>query len=1226
MGQIERQQMVLNILRSLRDLGGLKKLFWEELNYERENKPLSMRGWPDSARKALVDDPILFASGGEDRAFHVVYCRLASESLQRNLERPIVNQLIREHPYCLFIFSDTTQSVWHFLNIKYDEKAEKRRLFRRITVRAGGGLRTAAERLQMMDLALMGKELFGIPALEIQKRHDDAFDVESVTKAFYKELANWYFWALKHVRFPKDAPKEADGHDHIGVIRMITRLIFCWFVKEKGLIPEVLFDQRRLYELLDGFAPDKDARKNSVFYKAILQNLFFATLNTEMDKRGWARDEQNFMAHSLYRHRDLFKKPGEALALFKNIPFLNGGLFECLDKDLGENTRPRYVRIDGFSRRLDSQPVVPDFLFFGPEREEDLSVDYGDKKFRKVRVRGLIHTLHRYHFTIEENTPIEQEVALDPELSGKVFENLLAAYNPETGATARKQTGSFYTPREIVNYMVDEAVIAFLGAPLKGLDASRRPRVAGSEISTPVTQGHREPASERPCEPRLRRLVSWEESGHDFNSQETEALIVAIDGLKALDPAVGSGAFPMGILHKLVFILGKLDPRNEQWEQRQIRRVRDAVATAEKIEDGAFRERTVKELEQQIVGIEEAFERNELDYGRKLYLIENCLYGVDIQSIAVQIAKMRFFISLIVDQRVDPDAPNLGVRPLPNLETKFVAANTLIGIEKPKQMLLRNPQIDAKEAELRRVREKQFIARTISSKAKCREQDKKLRGEIAELLRSDGWGDTTAKQLAAWDPYDQNASAPFFDPEWMFGVREGFDVVIGNPPYVRIQTLNQTDKNHAAWIKENYASAAKGNSDLYVVFVERGLQLLESQGQLAYILPHKFFNAQYGKPLRELVAEGKRLRHVVHFGDQQIFPGATNYVCLLFLAKGGTDTCRWVRADDLPAWLQTQLGTEDVFPARSVTAAEWNFVVGKGSRLFDRLKAMPLRLEDTTERIFQGIKTSADKIYIVEEVSRTKSEVCIFSHQTEQEHRLEPDLLHPLIKGGDSKSYAMSRTNRLILFPYAKNDSDKADLIPASLFKKQYPLTWTYLEKNRHVLEEREDGRMKHAGWYGYIYPKALDVMSLPKLFTPDLAPVAAFSYDSTGEVFFTGGVAGGYGILPKPGIRPEFLLALLNSRLLDSFLHQIATQMRGGWFSYEARFIRQLPIRLLNLSDAAERAQHDAIVKLVKRILSAKAADPAAHTAALAREIDGIVYELYGLTEEEIAIAEGRE
>jgi hypothetical protein len=207
MGQIERQQTVLNILQSLRDLGGLKKLFWEELNYERENKPLNVRGWPDSARKGLIDDPILFASGGEENAFHVVYCRLASDSLQRSLERPIVNQLIREHPYCLFVFSDKTQSAWHFLNVKFDEKAEKRRLFRRITVRAGSGLRTAAERLQMMDLASMAKDLFGIPTQEIQSRHDDAFDVESVTKAFYKELANWYFWAREHAEGAFLSPK-----------------------------------------------------------------------------------------------------------------------------------------------------------------------------------------------------------------------------------------------------------------------------------------------------------------------------------------------------------------------------------------------------------------------------------------------------------------------------------------------------------------------------------------------------------------------------------------------------------------------------------------------------------------------------------------------------------------------------------------------------------------------------------------------------------------------------------------------------------------------------------------------------------------------------------------------------------------------------------------------------------------------------------------------------------
>ena len=231
-----------------------------------------------------------------------------------------------------------------------------------------------------------------------------------------------------------------------------------------------------------------------------------------------------------------------------------------------------------------------------------------------------------------------------------------------------------------------------------------------------------------------------------------DALIAAIDSLKALDPAVGSGAFPMGILHKLVFILGKLDPRNEKWKERQIVRVRDTIKAAEKIEDAPRRERAVRELEQQIAGINEAFEHNELDYGRKLYLIENCIYGVDIQPIAVQIAKMRFFISLIVDQKIDDTQPNRGVRPLPNLETKFVAANTLIGVNRPGQQMLRNLEIDAKEAELRRVRERHFNARTPSTKAKYREQDAKLRAEIAELLKDDGWDSTTARKLASGIP------------------------------------------------------------------------------------------------------------------------------------------------------------------------------------------------------------------------------------------------------------------------------------------------------------------------------------------------------------------------------------------------------------------------------------------------------------------------------------------
>jgi len=232
--------------------------------------------------------------------------------------------------------------------------------------------------------------------------------------------------------------------------------------------------------------------------------------------------------------------------------------------------------------------------------------------------------------------------------------------------------------------------------------------------------------------------------------------------------------------------------------------------------------------------IEQAFRDNELDYGRKLYLIENCIYGVDIQPIAAQIAKLRFFISLVVDQRVNPQVTNLGIRPLPNLETRFVAANTLVGIERPEQQRLRNPDIISKEAELKKVREAHFMAKTPERKRKCREQDAELRSEIAKLLKGEGWGAETAKELALWDPYDQNASAGFFDAEWMFGITSGFDVTIGNPPYIRAD--EQSDENKA--LREMILESEQYETlwekwDLFVAFIEKGYKLLNGTRKLS---------------------------------------------------------------------------------------------------------------------------------------------------------------------------------------------------------------------------------------------------------------------------------------------------------------------------------------------------------------------------------------------------------
>jgi type I restriction-modification system DNA methylase subunit len=464
--------------------------------------------------------------------------------------------------------------------------------------------------------------------------------------------------------------------------------------------------------------------------------------------------------------------------------------------------------------------------------------------------------------------------------------------------------------------------------------------------------------------------------------------------------------------------------------------------------------------------------------------------------------------------------------------------------------------------------------------------------------------------------------------------RGGFDAVIGNPPYIRIQTMKEWAPVEVELYKKNFTSASKGNYDIYVVFVERGLGLLNKRGRLGFILPHKFFNAQYGQPLRGLLAKGKHLADVVHFGDKQVFAGATNYTCLLFLDKAGNKQCHFIKVDDLTAWRNTEEATEGRISASKITSSEWNFAVGKSAELFERLTKIPVKLGNVTSRIFQGIKTSADKIYIVEELERKDKKVKIFSKEKEAEYWLEPDLLHPLIKGGDSRRYYLSRTNRLIIFAYARQENSTTKLIPESKLKIDYPLTWAYLVDNKSYLENREGGKMRGVGWYGYGRTQALDVIPLPKMFTPDIAARASFSLDEIGDMFFTGGVAGGYGILVLPEHSREYILGLLNSKLLEWMIRHSATQMRGGYYSYESRFIRNLPIRVINFSGSADKSRHDKMVDLVKKMLDlhkqlalVKTPDDKTRLQrqidATDQQIDNLAYELYGLTEKEIQIVE---
>ena len=724
----------------------------------------------------------------------------------------------------------------------------------------------------------------------------DVLSVSLLNKVFYKELSNWYFWAIKEVRFPNE-PLQLDfdslekydeaSKEHKGknVIRLLTRLLFIWFIKEKGLIPEEIFDEKEIASrFIDGFTPEKpdgifaDGKYSSKYYRAILQNLFFATLNQPRDERQFRSDGKHLNATQLMRYRSYLKQPDYFVELMESkVPFMNGGLFECLDKPhptlKGSHGGDRIIYVDGFSDRPDNELLVPDFLFFDKDEELDLSKEYGSANSKKEKTSGLFNILKSYKFTITENTPIDEDVALDPELLGKVFENLLASYNPETKTTARKQTGSFYTPREIVNYMVEESLIAYLKNELSSM------KIEEQELND-----------------KLHQLVSFSPvNPFEGNSTIQKQLIKALDSCKILDPACGSGAYPMGILQKMVHILHKIDPNNTEWKQRQINRVNDAIDRLELVDDAEYKNKAIKELNAQIKDIEAAFSNNELDYGRKLFLIENCIYGVDIQPIATQISKLRFFISLVVDQKVDAIKDNFGIRPLPNLETKFVAANTLIGLPNDIQgSLFDKRELKKLEDELKKVRHKLFSVKTPSIKRELRIKDKELREEMQVAL-SEQFGNETAQLLAQWDPYDQNTSSPFFEKEWMFDIADGFDVVIGNPPYIDYRKI---DSNIKKSLKKYKISNHSSMINLYNYFFESSFNVLKTNGIIAFITPQQYLILENCKGVRDFIRENTVLT-LSDFARVKIFDASTYTFVSIFRKSKTTQNGKYLEFFDI---------------------------------------------------------------------------------------------------------------------------------------------------------------------------------------------------------------------------------------------------------------------------------------------------------------------------------------
>ncbi len=688
-----------------------------------------------------------------------------SERTSKKIQFEIAKKILKNDfkDGAIFIFYDKTGNFrFSFIRRNYGDKENKHTNWKRYTyfVDKEKTNKTFKDRIGNCTFSSLD---------EIQ----EAFSVEKLNKEFYQNIAKAFYSLIGGkikinskeedykltLKLPSVSDTDKSVHQKFAV-RLVGRTIFCWFLKNKvsanglPLLPQGWLSSKVVVEV-------NNNQHN--YYHAILEKLFFEVLNKRIENR-----------------------PTNLPSGHENIPYLNGGLFEAVYDDFYEVDKN-----SGITKHLNTL-IIPNKWF---------------SEFFEV--------LERYNFTIDENTINDSEVSIDPEMLGTIFENLLAEIDPDTEKSARKSTGSFYTPREIVDYMVEQSLIQYL------------------KTKTQIED-----------EDKLKSLFV-DDSEYTFTVKETDDILKAISEVKILDPACGSGAFPMGALHKIVKLLQKLDKGAVWWKAKQ-------KENAARVLDSKY-----------LNDFNEKIDNSNSDYARKLGVIQHSIYGVDIQPIAAEISKLRSFLSLIIDENIDDNAPNRGIEPLPNLEFKFVTANTLISLDEGKKggmMTFDFGETTELQNQLQQLRNT-YLQASPQEKENLKQQFEQLQTQIYKNELKAGGQNKRAQQLAAWKPFS-NESSSWFDPEWMFGV-EKFDVVIGNPPYVQIKQIDSDSKKRFT----NSFKFATGRFNLFYLFIEITKKFSKENSTTSYIVPDRLLLNTQCADIRKYLLTEQNINEIIAFGE-----------------------------------------------------------------------------------------------------------------------------------------------------------------------------------------------------------------------------------------------------------------------------------------------------------------------------------------------------------------------
>lgn len=939
------------------------------------------------------------------------------------------------------------------------------------------------------------------------------FSVEVVNKEFYNEISQAFTKLVGGLlKLPSTPDKSQISLEF--AVRLIGRVIFCWFLREKKSQAGISLMPKELLSL-------EAVGRNDDYYHKILEPIFFEVLNKPVKSR----------------RTDFAKEP------FASIPYLNGGLFSPQYDDY-------YKRANGdFQSQYHNTLIVPDDWF---------------ADFFKI--------LETYNFTIDENTSYDEELSIDPEMLGRIFENLLAEINPETGESARKSTGSYYTPRTIVSYMVDESLLLYL------------------KEQTGIK------------EEKLRAVISYDlddDLENPVTVEEKEKIIEALEKVKILDPACGSGAFPIGALQKIVFILQQTDPEGRLW----------------------FKKQTVSANPEFRRDIESKFSNNELDFIRKLGVIRNSIYGVDIQPIATEISRLRCLLTLIVDEVVKDNDENRGIKPLPNLDFKFVTANSLIGLPKMSANIVQDGLFEDRTNidQLKKVRTEYFGANGLEREQLRTEFEQIQKSMFKHMVGMKATSDLTHK-LSNWEPF-AHRSAEWFDPDWMFGIKDGFDIVIANPPYVKEYV------NKSAFTYLRKSSYYQGKMDLWYMFACNGIDLLKDKtGVLCFIAQNNWVTSYGASKMRRKVIEDTQIINIIDFGDYKVFEAGIQTMVMVFKKSKELNeyTFDFRRFDANNLSLES---LENILSNYNSPNVEYlNPTVNRNVHIGKKLTFSNNRIENVLNKIVSKSNFRLDNNEVANGIH----------HHHDRMNKERKSILGDKFKINDGifvindkekdelnlsrKEYEIikpSYTTKELVRWFANPKNKEWVIYTDSSFKDKNKIN-DYPNIKRHldffVKVITSDNKP-----YGLHRSRDEKFFKGEKIVVPRKSDKPNFSY-----VDFDSYVSATFYVIKTERLNQKYLTGLLNSTLISFWLKNKG-KMQGNNYQLDKEPIIALPL-LKTDSESEERIVKvvDQILQIVKLSGYVKTDEGISKVNEFEKILNNYIYQLYGLEDEEIKIVEG--